>query len=72
MLERIIDNIYMIDLPDEYNISATFNVDEFPPFDAGEDLRMNHFKERGNDAIQELQVVFSNSSADSSTLNEPL
>ena len=38
-----------MDLPSEYNVFATFNVDVLSLFDVGEDLRLNPFKERGND-----------------------
>ena len=49
VLERINDNAYKLDLPSEYNISATFNVFDLSPFDVGDDSRMNPFEERGND-----------------------
>ena len=70
VLERINDNAYKIDLPGEYSVSATFNVADLSPFDAGEDSRTNPFEERGNDAIQDQQVVSSSSSDDSSTSND--
>ena len=47
VLERINDNAYKLDLPGEYNVSATFNVTDLSPFDVGDDLRTNHFKRRG-------------------------
>jgi len=31
ILEKINDNAYKVDLPDEYNISATFNVSDLSP-----------------------------------------
>ena len=49
VLERINDNTYKLDLPGEYNISATFNVSDLSPFNVGDDSRTNPFKERGND-----------------------
>ena len=50
MLERINDNAYKIDLPGEYQVSATFNVADLSPFDnAGADSRTNPFEEGGND-----------------------
>ena len=49
ILEKIDDNAYKVDLPSEYNVSATFNVSDLSPFDVGDDLRSNPFKERGND-----------------------
>ena len=63
VLEKINDNAYKIDLPGEYNVSATFNVADLSPFDAGQDSRTNPFEERGNDEIQQ---------EDKSTLNDPL
>ena len=52
VLERINDNAYKLDLPGEYNVSATFNVSDLSPFVAGDelDLRTNPFQEEGNDA----------------------
>lgn len=41
VLERINDNAYKLDLPGEYNISASFNVVDLSPFDVDEDLRTN-------------------------------
>jgi hypothetical protein len=38
-----------VDLFGEYNVSAAFNVFDLSPYDAGDDLRLNHFEERGND-----------------------
>ena len=52
VLERINDNAYKLDLPGEYNVSATFNVSDFSPFHVGDDSRMNPFEERGNDENQ--------------------
>ena len=49
VLERINDNAYKLDLPGEYNVSATFNVTDLSPFDVGDDLRTNPFQEEGND-----------------------
>jgi hypothetical protein len=50
-LERINDNAYKLDLPREYNVSATFNVSDLSPFGVGDelDLRTNPFQEEGND-----------------------
>ncbi|XP_057779887.1 uncharacterized protein LOC130998487 [Salvia miltiorrhiza] len=54
VLERINDNAYKLDLPGEYNVSATFNVTDLSPFDVGDavDLRTNPLQEGGNDAVQ--------------------
>ena len=49
VLERINDNAYKLDLPGEYNVSATFNVTDLSPFDVGDDLRTTPFQEEGND-----------------------
>jgi hypothetical protein len=47
VLERINDNAYKLDLPGEYNVSATFNVTDLSPFDVGDDLRANPFSRGG-------------------------
>jgi hypothetical protein len=52
VLEHINDNAYKLDLPGEYNVSATFNVIDLSPFDVGDDLRENPFQEEGNDGDQ--------------------
>ena len=51
------DNAYKLDLHDEYNVSATFNVSGLSPFDVGEDLRTNPFKERGNDENHQRNTI---------------
>ena len=55
MLERVNDNGYKIDLPGEYDVSATFNVADLSPFDfdIGADSRTNHLEEGGNDATKD-------------------
>ena len=53
VLERINDNAYKLELPGEYNISATYNVSDLSPFDVGDDSRTNPFEERGNDENQQ-------------------
>jgi hypothetical protein len=53
VFEHINDNAYKLDLPGEYNVSATFNVTDLSPFDVGDDLRTNPFQEEeGNDGDQ--------------------
>ena len=52
MIERINNNAYKLDLPGEYNVSATFNISDLSPFDAGTDSRSNPFEEGGDDVIQ--------------------
>ncbi|XP_052188792.1 uncharacterized protein LOC127799098 [Diospyros lotus] len=64
VLERINDNAYKIDLPGKYNISATFNVSDLSPFDAGENSRTNPFEERGNDENHHEEQADSNHSSD--------
>ena len=49
ILEKINDNAYKVDLPGEFNVSASFNVANLSPFDVGDDSRLNPFEERGND-----------------------
>lgn len=52
VISKINDNAYKIDLPGEYAVSATFNVSDLSPFDAGEEdlnLRTNSIQEGGND-----------------------
>ena len=48
VLTRINDNAYKLDLPNEYNVSTTFNVTDLSPFDVGDDLRINPFQEEEN------------------------
>ncbi|KAK5843691.1 hypothetical protein PVK06_006149 [Gossypium arboreum] len=54
VLKCINDNAYQIDLPGEYNVSATFNVADISPFDIA-DLRANPFVEEGNDTSNSAQ-----------------
>ncbi|KAA3473625.1 Transposon Ty3-I Gag-Pol polyprotein [Gossypium australe] len=49
VIERINENSYKLDLPGEYNISASFNVSDLTPFDVGTDLRTNQFQEGEDD-----------------------
>jgi hypothetical protein len=49
ILEKINDNAYKVDFLGKYNVSATSNISDISPFDAGDDSRMNLFEERGND-----------------------
>jgi hypothetical protein len=51
IIEKINDNAYKVELISEYDISATFNVSELSLFDVGDNFRVNHFEERGNDVI---------------------
>ncbi|GKV49728.1 hypothetical protein SLEP1_g56464 [Rubroshorea leprosula] len=56
VLKRVNDNAYKLDLPSEYNVSATFNVTNLSPFDAVDDLRTNPFQEEGNDINPSLTL----------------
>ena len=49
IFEKINDNAYKVDLPGEFNVSASFNVADLSPFDVGDDSRSNPFEETGND-----------------------
>ena len=55
MLQCINDNAYKLDLPGEYGVSASFNVSNLSPFDAGDNLRTNPFQEKENDATVTAQ-----------------
>ncbi|PON94281.1 hypothetical protein TorRG33x02_100190, partial [Trema orientale] len=55
VVEHINDNAYNLELPGEYGVSANFNVADLSPFDAGDDLRTNHFQEGENDANEAAQ-----------------
>ncbi|XP_016694521.1 uncharacterized protein [Gossypium hirsutum] len=57
VLQCINENSYKLDLPGEYNISASFNVSDLSPFDVGFDLGTNRFEERGNDANQLVDLA---------------
>jgi hypothetical protein len=56
VLARINNNAYKLNLQGEYNISATFNVSDFSPFDVGDDSRTNPFEERVNDENQRASL----------------
>ncbi|KAA3484365.1 Transposon Ty3-I Gag-Pol polyprotein [Gossypium australe] len=49
VLEWINKNAYKLDLPGEYNISASFNVSDLSPCDGGDNLGTNRFEEGGDD-----------------------
>ncbi|KAH9780586.1 Endonuclease [Citrus sinensis] len=57
VLECINDNAYKLDLPGEYNVSATFNVSDLSPFDVGDDLKTNPLQEEGNDEIKDKTIT---------------
>jgi hypothetical protein len=52
IIEKVNDNAYKVDLPGDYNVSATFNVKDFTPYlddDDDFDLRTNHFQPGADD-----------------------
>ena len=59
VLERINNNAYRLDLPEEYGVSTTFNISDLTPFAGGADieeeeltdLRSNPLQGEGDDAI---------------------
>ncbi|XP_070054636.1 uncharacterized protein [Nicotiana tomentosiformis] len=53
VLERIGDNAYKLDLPGEFQVSATFNVTDLSLFDVGSNSGTNSFQEEGNDSIKD-------------------
>ncbi|KAH0716655.1 hypothetical protein KY290_012917 [Solanum tuberosum] len=52
VLGRIGGNAYKLDLPGEFQVSATFNVSDLSHFDADLNSRTNSLQEKGNDSIQ--------------------
>jgi hypothetical protein len=56
VLARINNNAYKLDLPSEYNISATFSVSDLSPFDEVDNSKRNPFEERGNDENQQSSL----------------
>ena len=59
VIARINDNGYKLDLPGKYNVSTTFNVSDLFPFNLGDDLRTNSFKDKGNDGNQDSVITTS-------------
>ncbi|KAK8652109.1 hypothetical protein V6N13_061133 [Hibiscus sabdariffa] len=51
VVKKINDNAYQLDLPGEFNVSATFNVVDLSPYDGDDNLGTNRFKEGGTDVI---------------------
>jgi len=52
IIEKVNDNAYKVDLPGDYNVSATFNVKNLTPYlddDDDSDLRTNHFQPGADD-----------------------
>jgi len=55
VVKRVKNNAYRLDMPNEYEVHATFNVSDLIPFTGSiddeknpPDLRTNHFQEAGN------------------------
>ncbi|KAL2512509.1 Integrase catalytic domain-containing protein [Abeliophyllum distichum] len=69
VLERINNNAYKPHLLDEFNVSATFNISDLSPFDAGDDSMSNLFKEGGDDASHELDANHGPASHDSTHIS---
>jgi len=62
VLECINDNAYKVDLPGEYDVSATFNVADLSPYladDYLEDLRVNSLLQGENDGGPSLSMISS-------------
>ena len=72
VLERINDNAYKIDLPGEYNVSATFNVSDLSPFDMDADSRTNLFEEGGNDTCSGGQIGHSSTRGQDGDFSMPV
>ena len=54
VLERVNDNAYKVDLPGDYEVSATFNVADLSPFYPDvppQDLRVKSFQQGEDDGI---------------------
>ena len=49
VLKRINDNAYVFDLPENYRVSSSFNINDLSPFDVGSKLRTISIQEGGND-----------------------
>ncbi|KAL4284640.1 hypothetical protein GQ457_16G018830 [Hibiscus cannabinus] len=55
--QRVNENAYKLDLPGEYNVSATFNVSDLTSFDDPSDLRTNPFQEGGMISFQLKKLI---------------
>ena len=55
IIQKINDNAYMVELPSDYGVSATFNVSNLSPYEDDEpiDSRASHFQPRENDALEQ-------------------
>jgi hypothetical protein len=52
ILWRINSNAYKADLPCEYDVNTLFNISDLSLFDISDNLKLNHFEKRGDNAIQ--------------------
>ncbi|XP_070036700.1 uncharacterized protein [Nicotiana tomentosiformis] len=57
VLERIEENAYKLDLPAEFQVSATFNVADLSLFDVGSNSGTNSFQKEGNDSIKDKDRI---------------
>ena len=75
VIARINDNAYKLDLPGEYNVSATFNVSDLSPFDFDidndDDSWTNPSKEGGDDRNQDDKTTQAKVQVKESTLQVP-
>ena len=54
VLEKINDNAYKVNLPDDYGVSTTFNVADLSPYQANDhvaDLRLKLFQQGEDDGV---------------------
>ncbi|GKV11638.1 hypothetical protein SLEP1_g22878 [Rubroshorea leprosula] len=56
VIVRINDNAYKLELPDEYNVSATFNVSDLSPFDVEGVTQARKMREALNGLIEQIWV----------------
>lgn len=71
-LERINNNVHKLDLPSEYNMSATFNVLDLSPLDIGDDLRKNPLQEEWDNEIEDKAVTSMWDEAHSDPIQVPI
>jgi len=54
IIEKINDNTYKINFPDDYRVNVTFNISYLSLFDVDDKSRSNWFEERGDNTIQPI------------------
>ena len=47
VLKRINDSAYVVDLPEDYGVSSSFNINDLSPFDVDSKLRTTSIQEWG-------------------------